>query len=169
MEVANISMDEIAVILESEKDYNQRIDELEAYMYQFDGVECPLDHQFTPGLYARSILMPAGTLVVSMIHKEEHPYDVLMGSALVFIEGRWTRVEAPYSDVTPPGTRRVLYVDKTCFWRTFHAVKVMPLSKSKEDILAAVEANFDDLYVKRENPILGGMMINNKLTKLIES
>lgn len=167
MEVANISMDEIAVILESEKDYNQRIDELEAYMYQFDGVECPLDHQFTPGLYARSILMPAGTLVVSMIHKEEHPYDVLVGSAYVFIEGEWERIQAPHTGVTKAGTRRVLYIEDDCVWRTFHSIKVMPVSKSKEDILAAVEANFDDLYVKRENPILGGMMIENRLTKLI--
>lgn len=169
MEVSNISMRDISVILESEKDYNQRIDELEAYMYQFDGVECPLDHQFTPGLYARSILMPAGTLVVSMIHKEEHPYDVLVGSAYVFIEGEWERIRAPHTGVTKAGTRRVLYIEDDCVWRTFHSIKVMPVSKSKEDILAAVEANFDDLYVKRENPILGGMMINNKLTKLIES
>ena len=53
MEVSNISMRDISVILESEKDYNQRIDELEAYMYQFPSVECPVGHVFTPINYIR--------------------------------------------------------------------------------------------------------------------
>lgn len=168
MEVKNIHIEDLSIIFEGDKDYNQMIDELEVKLLEYDLVECPLDHLFTPGLYVRTILMPTGSLVISMIHKEEHPYDVLAGSAYVFIEGEWEKIQAPYTGVTKPGTRRVLYIEDECVWRTFHAVEYMPVSKSKEDVLAAVDANFDNLYVKRVNPLLGGMMINNKLTKLIE-
>lgn len=162
-------MQEIAVIFEGEKGYNQMIDELEAKLLQCDLVDCPLNHVFTPGLYFRSIFMPAGSLVISMIHKERHQYIVSKGVAHVQINaGKWERIEAPYAGVTEAGTRRVLYIENDCIWSTGHAVKIMPKSELEKDVLQAVEDNFDDLYVKRVNPLLGGMMINNKLTKLIE-
>lgn len=169
MEVSNISMRDISVILESEKDYNQRIDELEAYMYQFPSVECPVGHVFTDKLYTRTIVMGTGTLIVSMIHRRRHQYSVLQGSAYVFINGVWEYIEAPYMGITEAGTRRVLFIENTCVWSTQHVIEVPPASDSEDDVAEAVMANFDDLYVKRVNPFLGGMMINNKLTKLIES
>lgn len=162
-------MEEIAVIFEGDKDYNQMIDELEAKLIQYDLVDCPLSHVFTPGLYVRSIFMPAGSLIISMIHKERHQYIVSKGIAHVQINaGQWEKIEAPYAGITESGTRRVLYIEKDCIWSTVHAVKVMPEGDSEEDVAEAVMANFDDLYVKRINPLLGGMMINNVLTKLIE-
>jgi hypothetical protein len=168
MEVANISMQEVSAIFEAEKDYDSKIDELELYMSKFPLVECPVKHVFTDFLYTRTIFMPAGTIVVSMIHRCRHQYIVLSGSAWVFIDGEWEHVEAPYMGITEAGTRRVLYIEKDCIWSTGHVIEFAAASDSEEDVAEAVMSNFDNLYVKRVNPLLGGMMINNKLTKLIE-
>lgn len=101
-------------------------------------VELPLTHRFTPGLYAREIFMPAGTLLTSKIHNTEHPFVVLSGCARVYIPGEGARVlRAGHVGITKPGTRRVLYIEEDCRWITFH-----PLAdgESGEADLEAIEA-----------------------------
>ena len=69
-------------------DMDERIDRLEAVMLASgEPVELPLTHRFTPGLYAREIFMPAGTLLTSRIHNTAHPYVVLSGRAVTTIQG----------------------------------------------------------------------------------
>lgn len=82
-----------------------------------------VSHVFTPGLYVRTILMPAGSLLTSRIHKTRHPFVVLAGRAEVYIPGVGTQmIEAPYFGVTEPGTRRLLYIHEDCVWATFHPI-----------------------------------------------
>lgn len=81
----------------------------------------PVVHRFTPGLYAREIFMPAGSLLTSKIHNTEHPFVISSGKVSV-----WTRehgvitLSAPHTGITLPGTRRVLFVHEDTTWVTFH-------------------------------------------------
>ena len=84
-------------------------------------VEMPVKHTRTPGLYVRTISMPAGTVLTSKIHKTRHPYVVHVGAAEVFIDGKGVQeIRAPFIGVTEPGTRRVLRILEDCLWSTFH-------------------------------------------------
>lgn len=83
-------------------------------------VECPLVHRFTPGLYVREIFMPKGALIVSKIHRTEHPYVISKGKVSVWTEGGVLHLSAPHCGITKPGTRRVLYIHEDCVWTTFH-------------------------------------------------
>jgi hypothetical protein len=118
---------------------DERIDRLEAQMLVAgEPVELPLTHRFTPGLYAREIFMPAGTLLTSRIHNTEHPYVVLEGRVRVFIDGVGVQeLVAGHVGVTKAGTRRVLYIVEDCRWVTFH-----PLVEGEESEadLAQIEA-----------------------------
>ena len=155
---------------EISKSINDQIDELE-YVVMQDGilVDCPLKHVFTPFLYTRTILMPAGALITSMVHKEHHQYVVSKGVALVKIgEGEWQRISAPYVGETMAGTRRVLVIEEECVWTTCHATEVKPVDGSKEALAAAVELVEDQIFVKRENPLLGGFVKNNEIIKTID-
>lgn len=104
------------------------MDSLQADMLALPQVECPLLHVFTPkgpdtpaGLYTRQITMPAGSLIVSKIHKTEHPYIISKGRVLVWIdETGWQQLQAPHMGITKPGTRRVLIVLEETVWTTFH-------------------------------------------------
>lgn len=101
--------------------HNERIDELEAEMIKGDLVDCPLSHMFTDGMYIRQIFMPAGSLIVSKIHKTQHPFTISKGKAAVKVnEEEWSLLEAPYTSITQPGTRRVLYILEDCVWTTYH-------------------------------------------------
>lgn len=102
--------------------HDGRIDELEAAMVEnFVQIDCPVTHLFTDGMYVREIFMPAGSLVTSKIHKTEHPFVLSKGKLLVSIDkGEWVEMEAPFTGITKPGTRRVAYILEDVIWTTFH-------------------------------------------------
>lgn len=113
------------------------IDGVEAHgRDHFPEVECPLEHKFTPGLYTRTIKMPANSLVVSKIHKTEHPFVILQGEVSVWTEGTGTvRYKAPYMGTTKPGTRRILFCHEETIWATFHPTNETNLDKIEKQII----------------------------------
>lgn len=140
------------------------IDKLEAEIEMHEPANCPIHHIFTPMLYTRHIFMPAGTLIVSKIHKFQHPFDIMQGVAWVKINnGEWEKFEAPYSGITEPGTRRVLFIEKDCWWKTSHVSEIFPKDASEEEVEAAVKRIEDVIILKRNE------LIFSKSPKTIEN
>ncbi len=88
-------------------------------------LEPDLAHVFTPGLYTRTIFMPAGTWVVSNIHLTEHPFLISQGEVEVYEARNGEMVylqtlRAPHLGVTKPGTQRALRNLSDVTWSTFH-------------------------------------------------
>lgn len=117
------------VILEMEK----RIAELPGAMF---GDCFPLKHTFVDGAYVREITMPKGALLTSKIHKIRHPYFVLKGDVSVLTENGVVRIKAPYSGITPAGTKRVLYCHEETVWTTVHITDETDLEKIEKQIIA---------------------------------
>lgn len=112
-------------------------------LMQHKQVSTPLEHTFTPGLYTRKIFMPKGTLIISKIHKTEHPFVVLSGRAAVWIEGTGVvMLEAGHLGITKPGTRRILYIHEDCEWATFHPTQLTDL----EEIEKVLVDTFSDQH-----------------------
>lgn len=118
-------------------EFQKKLDEIEiAIATGLQGVECPVRHIFTPGLYSREIFMPRGSVIMSKIHKTEHPYVVSQGKVHVFIEGiGWNTYSAPYIGVTKPRTRRVLLIEQDCVWTTFHVTDKTDIGEIEKDII----------------------------------
>jgi hypothetical protein len=136
------------------------IDELEATIIQnLDVIDAPLVHKFTDGMYIREIFMPAGSLWTSKIHKTEHPYVVSYGKAAVSIDNQeWYEITAPYTGITQPGTRRILYILEDCIWTTFHRVDGMKSEfneLSKNEVEKIVEQIEDKILEPHINYITG--------------
>jgi len=147
-----------------------KIDQIEAEMLKYDTIDCPLNHRFLSGLYIREILMPAGSLVTSMIHKTTHPFFVLQGKVSVFSENDGEQyIEAPYSGTTYPNTRRVLFIHENCVWTTVHRTDIQPENDSQEAIAKAVSLIENEILDKRENQIIGGRVKNNIITHKIDN
>lgn len=84
-------------------------------------VEMPVKHWFTPGLYVRQIHVPAGTIVVTRIHKTEHPFVLSQGECEVWCPDKgWQRIKAPFTGITFPGTQRLVLCHGDVVWTTFH-------------------------------------------------
>jgi len=134
----------------NDKESHIIIDGIEREIKKYNPANCPLHHIFTPHLYTRHIFMPAGTLIVSKIHRFQHPYDVMCGIAWVKInDGEWERIEGPYSGITEAGTRRVLFIEKDCWWKTSHVVDIYPEDDSDKAIKEAVKKIENIIIIKR--------------------
>ena len=69
---------------------------------------CPVTHHLENGLYTREIFMPAGQLVISFIHKQNHPSFFMEGDmSLLMDTGEVQRVKAPMTVHTEVGTQSV--------------------------------------------------------------
>lgn len=147
-----------------------RIDELESKLQAYPAVQCPLEHVFTPGLYSRTIFMPYGMVITSLIHKTEHQFAITQGSAFVRDnEGKWNHLVAPYRGKTLAGTRRVLFIDsEVCVWTTYHATDICPQDESREEEEKAVTKITDRIIEQHINPYLGGIIKNNIISKIID-
>ena len=136
---------------------HKRIDELEAVLFAYPQVICPLAHLFTPGLYVRKMLIPAGTMLTSAIHKTTHPYHVSKGKINIDVDGVITKITAPYDGVTESGTRRVGFALEDCEWTTYH---VLPMITGEENLWDEEEKNklisriWDMIIEEHDNPLL---------------
>lgn len=138
LDLSHIDQDILATCSESDK--------IEYAMCQSEEkVECPLTHIFTPGLYTRTIFMPAGSLIMSMTHNTRHPFIISTGEVdVISPEGSVTHV-APYMGITQPGTKRFLHVKQDTTWTTFHA---NPNNLTDPDQIAGIILN------EPSNPLL---------------
>jgi hypothetical protein len=132
------------------------VDSLQAMMLQFPPVDCPVEHVFTPGLYTRQCLLPAGTVLISKIHRTEHPYAVLTGRARVWTEGEGVvEVRAPAFGITKPGTRRVIWSLEDTVWVTFHPTELTDLVAIEEFLIEPRELP-QQLLEQARLALLGG-------------
>lgn len=97
---------------------------LQAALMQFEQRDCPVGHLFSPGIYLRTIIMPADTFVVGKLHATEHPNILISGDVTV-----WTaqdgvhRLQGPKAWVSGAGVKKVLYTHTDCVWMTVHATE----------------------------------------------
>lgn len=99
-------------------------------------VHCPVINRFTPGLYIREILIPAGTLITSMSHRKEHPFVISHGHIRVSSETEGDVIyRAPHTGITKPGTKRILYAIEDTIWTTFHVTDETDIEKIGLEIL----------------------------------
>lgn len=108
-----------------------------------------LYHDRTPGLYIRRVVIPAGTLLTTRIHKFQHPFVITRGVVWVWQkETDWQLLMGPVHGKTMAGTRRVLYVMKEVEWTTYHVANEIPEDTNLVEYFTASPAtlgHLDDL------------------------
>lgn len=114
---------------------NQQIEAIEADLLHLPQVECPLVHRFAPGVYARQITMPAGSLIIGHCHNTKHFNVVLKGRARVMMEDQIEDIVAPCVFVSEAGVRKVLRIDEEMVWMTIHPTHETDLKKLEEEII----------------------------------
>ena len=80
----------------------------------------PLEHRFAPGTYARTIRMPAGSLVIGKIHKFACVNIVTKGKATVWTEYGKKEIKTGDIWISDPATQRVVLNHEDTEWTTIH-------------------------------------------------
>jgi hypothetical protein len=107
--------------------------------------ELPLWHAFAPGAYARTIFIPAGTLVVGKIHKHAHLNILIRGRVSVATEEGPMELEAPRVMTSKAGTKRVVYTHEPTLWTTIHLTEKTDIAEIEDEIIAKSYDEYDAL------------------------
>lgn len=101
-------------------------DELRARIVAFEEgqkakpqVEIQVTHYFSHGVVAREVRIPANTEVTGAIHKYTNLNTLSQGELLMVTESGAVHLKAPYTVVSPPGTKRALVTLTECVWTTY--------------------------------------------------
>jgi hypothetical protein len=113
---------------------HEQIIRLEREIDKLPQVELPVRHYFTPGLYAREMTIPAGTVLTGKIHKTTHLNIVSAGDITVWTEDGMKRIQAPFTFISYPGTKRVGMTHSETVWTTLHVTEETDL-EVLEDLL----------------------------------
>lgn len=112
-------------------------------------IECPVRHIFAPGLYAREMSIPKGTVIVGKIHKHAHVNTISKGKCSVMTEFGPREIEAPHTFVSDVGTKRVVVALEDVVWTTYHPSIETDLVKLEEQIIAK---SYDDIALLDSPP-----------------
>lgn len=129
--------------------YDDFLDKIEAEMVNIGVSEFETYHLFTPGLYVRTIHVPAGSYITSKIHKTEHPFVLSEGIITIFTEqGGEETFHSPYMGVTKEGSRRFAKTETACIFSTFHVTDKTDLEEIEKEV---VETRENKLLVNNLN------------------
>jgi hypothetical protein len=108
----------------------------------------PLVHIFSDGLYIRQITVPAQTLTITKIHKQEHVFFLLKGTISILTEEGVKKFTAPYTGITKPGTKRVIYHHDEVILTTVHATEEKDVERVEEQVIAKDFDEMTELEIK---------------------
>jgi len=94
------------------------IEALEAECRKHPQVEVKYRHFFAHGVYAREVTLPADCIVAGRVHKQSQISVLSKGRLKVTTEEGVVEVEAPYTLVSPAGTKRAVFTLTECVWTT---------------------------------------------------
>lgn len=111
-------------------------------------VEIPVEHNFFPGGYARTIRVPAGVEMTGAIHKYPNFNLLVSGELLIIAEDGPKHLIAPAQFWSPPGTKRVGKMLTDVVWTTILATNLTDVAEitakftcnSEGDYLAFTES-----------------------------
>lgn len=111
----------------------------EEYLKQQPQVELKVIHHFSKDVYARELHIPAGIILTGEIHKFENLNILSKGIIQVTTEDGVKEVEAPFTIVSPAGTKRMAYTITDCVWTTIHGTNETDIGKIEKTFIAKSE------------------------------
>lgn len=127
----------------------EKLYKLQAAIGALPEIECPLQHVFAPGVYARTIYIPQGGVLVGKIHKHKHLNILSQGAVFVMTEGGGTEhLIGPLTMVSEPGTKRAVHALTDVVWTTIHLVESTDLAEIEDQVIAKSYAEYEQFVLE---------------------
>lgn len=106
--------------------FRTRVDALQAHIERgvsdgdltspLEGTEDECQHVFHDGMYARGLLIPAGTAVIGRLHKQARICIIAQGSCVFQDEIQKQEVSAPWFGAFQKGSKTAVYALTDTYW-----------------------------------------------------
>lgn len=104
-----------------------QVDALESVMREMPNqldVDAITSHYFAPGIYLRSLFMPAGSVAVGKVHRHETMNILISGTMQVTTDDGVATLQGPAIFNTRPGTKKVAHAITDCLFCNIHPTKL---------------------------------------------
>ena len=122
----------------------EKVFKAEELMLQMPQLELEVKHYFSHGVYARELYIPKDTILVGKLHKYPQLNILSKGDISVLIDEEVKRIQAPYTVVSPAGTKRIAYTHEDTIWLTIHGTEETNLDAIEEYFTANSEQDYLD-------------------------
>lgn len=138
------------------KAMREKVLRLEEELNKTPQVDCPTRWYFAPGMAAREIRIPAGTVLTGAVHKTENLAVLSAGRLRLVTETGTVEISAPHTLTVKPGQKNAAYAIKDAVWTNF-----FPTDETDPDKLVEL------LTESKATELLGGpdnvQLIHNRL------
>ena len=134
----------LAMLIKPEPSQIEKVGKLESAMLEYPQIDIPVKHYFSKGVYAREITIPKDTILTGKIHKFSQLNILSKGEISVMTDDGIKRVKAPFTIVSPPGTKRAAYAHEECVWTTIHGTEETDLEKIENIFIAKDHQDYLD-------------------------
>ena len=162
---------EVAQEIRRKQEYRQKITKLHEQLEDEGGIVGeelhklnPTKHTFAGGCYVREIYNPANLLLVTKIHKVDHPYFLMSGKMSILTEDGIIEIAAPHHGVSKAGTKRVIYTHEPCTFVTVHATNKTTPEEVEEEVIAK-SFNDEAICLDEIQSLTEKLGLNIELTK----
>lgn len=106
-----------AEILALDRPTRAKVETLEAEILQLPQVDLQTTHELSGGVYARTIVIPAGTVLTGASHKKDH-INIMQGDITVSTDEGMKRLTGQHVIPTKAGMKRVGFAHTDTIWTT---------------------------------------------------
>jgi hypothetical protein len=111
----------------------------------------PLKQTLEGGFYTRELFMPKGSVIVSMIHRQQHPSFLLKGKVSYLTDtGDIKTIVAPHTIFTQIGTQRVFYVHEDTQWCCVYKTNAKTFEEAESDVYTNNYKDLPKLIIKEK-------------------
>lgn len=117
-------------VIEQRPQLTQRenVERLEGYLARFPQVHCEVQNHFAPGVYLRTMIVPAGAIATGAVHKTEH-LTIIAGHCLLTTDEGPREFIGYETFLSKPGAKRAIVAIETTVVTTVHPTDETDLDK----------------------------------------
>ena len=139
----------------------EKVKVLEEVLLEAPQVDCPVRHHFAPGIYAREITIPRGTVLTGAVHKTQNLAILSQGKLQLVTDDGTTIISAPHILTVMPGMKNAAYALEDSVWTNF-----FPTEETDTDVLVEL------LTESKATDLIGGstnkQLVANLSTERLE-
>lgn len=125
-----------------------KVEDIEDILRCLPPVQLDMEHYFAAGVYARELLIPAGTMLTGKVHLRDQLNILTMGKITVTTDQGAVIVRAPHVFVSPAGTKRAAYAHTDCVWLTILATDLTDPEEIEKTFTVSTEQEYLDKETK---------------------
>lgn len=135
-------MNDLLQILPDNLNTRDKVIFAEKLMKQLPQRELKVEHDFSFGVYARILYIPADTILVGKLHKYPQINLIRQGELSVLVGNEIKRLKAPYVVASPAGTKRIAQVHRDTIWVTVHGTNLKDIDLIEQTFIAQDENDY---------------------------